>query len=29
EYIAHWSPLFDIRILLLTAATVISGKGAY
>ncbi len=29
EYIAHWSPLFDVRILLLTAATVISGKGAY
>jgi Undecaprenyl-phosphate glucose phosphotransferase len=29
EYIAHWSPLFDVRILLLTAATVVSGKGAY
>ena len=29
EYIAHWSLLFDVRILLLTAATVISGKGAY
>ena len=29
EYIAHWSLLFDVRILLLTASTVISGKGAY
>jgi Undecaprenyl-phosphate glucose phosphotransferase len=29
EYIAHWSLVFDVRILLLTAATVISGKGAY
>jgi Undecaprenyl-phosphate glucose phosphotransferase len=29
EYIAKWSLLFDLRILLLTATTVISGKGAY
>jgi Undecaprenyl-phosphate glucose phosphotransferase len=29
EYIANWSPVFDLQILLLTAATVISGKGAY
>jgi Undecaprenyl-phosphate glucose phosphotransferase len=29
EYIAKWSLLFDLRILLLTAITVIGGKGAY
>jgi Undecaprenyl-phosphate glucose phosphotransferase len=29
EYIAKWSLLFDLRILLLTAITVITGKGAY
>ncbi len=29
EYIANWSLLLDIRILFLTAATVLSGKEAY
>jgi lipopolysaccharide/colanic/teichoic acid biosynthesis glycosyltransferase len=29
EYIKKWSPLLDIRLLLLTIPAVISGKGAY
>ncbi|MBI1779196.1 MAG: undecaprenyl-phosphate glucose phosphotransferase [Proteobacteria bacterium] len=29
EYIAHWSLLFDLRILMLTAIAMISGKEAY